>query len=171
MFADQLKKKYQKNLIILALIVILTTMIFMVILLSIPAYFKIGIYILVGILFLMIAYFIHKINRDNKKVYQLKFRISSLDYKVPYPSSFKKQQRTLLIDGKKGYTINKKVIPARFIEFVEGKRAYIIKELDDINEINEYRILFIHQHTYALIEDVEHKKWIIHMNCLEQLTT
>ena len=100
----------------------------------------------------------------------MKFRISSLEYKVSYPSSFKKQQRTLLIDGKKGYTINKKIIPARFVEFVEGKRAYIIKELESINEVNEYRILFVHQHTYALVEDVEHKKWIIHMNCLEQLT-
>jgi len=55
-------------------------------------------------------------------------------------------------------------------EFVEGKRAYIIKEPESINEVNEYRILFVHQHTYALVEDVEHKKWIIHMNCLEQLT-
>ncbi|MFH0766989.1 MAG: hypothetical protein ABH890_01750 [Bacillota bacterium] len=169
MFADKLKKKYQRNLIVFSIAGLSTTTLFMIILFIFPAYIKIGLYILTFILFFGIVLFIIGINTNNKKVCDLIYKVTSLDHKIPYPQSFKKQLRTLLIDGEKGYTINKKVIPARFVEFVEGKRAYLIKELETIHEINQYKILFVHEHTYALIEDVEHKKWIIHMNCLENI--
>ncbi|MBN2299677.1 MAG: hypothetical protein JXC31_00650 [Acholeplasmataceae bacterium] len=167
MFADQLKNKHQKNLFILAILVILITIIFLVSFIAFQVNFKIGLYILGGILFLMIAYYIIEINLRNKRVYKMRFKVKSLEYKIPYPASFKKQQRTLCIDGKKAYTINKNIIPARFVEFVEGRRAYLIKELETIHEINEYKVLFVHQHTYALIEDVNTKKWLVHLNCLE----
>lgn len=169
MFADQLRKKHQKHLLILAFAVILTTIVFMAVISVYPDYLRLGMYILALVLFLMIGAFVVGINIRNRKLSHLKYRIKTLEYKVPFPSSFKKQLRTLLIDGKRGYTINKEVIPARFVEFVEGKRAYLIKEIESINPVNEYSVLCVHKHTYALIEDVDKKKWIVHMNCLEPI--
>ncbi len=169
MFADQLRKNHQKDLLKLAIVAVATTIVFMIVIAVDPQFLRTGMYVLAMILLVMIISFVIIVNIKNRRLGHLKYRVKNLEYKIPFPSSFKKQQRTLLIDGKRGYTINGNVIPARFVEFVEGKRAYLIKEVEEINPVNEYVVLFIHKHTYALIEDIDKKKWIIHLNCLEPI--
>jgi len=169
MFADELKRKHQRIIYSFVSAESVLAVFFIVIFFAYEQYARPSLLILLSMIGFSMIMFVLLTNRRIKRTYELSFKITSLDYCIPFPPSFKKQLRTLLIDGKRGYTINKKVIPAKFVEFVEGKRAYLIKELTEIHETNTYKVLYIHELTYALVEDVDHKKWLVHMNCLEQI--
>jgi len=167
MFADHLKKKHLRSIYLFGIAESIPAIVFLILFFTYKPYAKMSLIVLIGLAVFTLIMYIFLFNRRINKTYELRFKITSLDHAIPFPSSFKKQLRTLLIDGKRGYTINKKIIPAKFVEFVEGKRAYLIKELTCVHETNIYKVLYVHELTYALIEDVDHKKWLIHMNCLE----
>ncbi|PKK96708.1 MAG: hypothetical protein CVV58_05030, partial [Tenericutes bacterium HGW-Tenericutes-3] len=148
MFADQLKNKHKRNIYRFLTVESILAIICIILFFAYEQYAKLSLLVLIGLVAFSMILFIFISNRRMKKAYELNYKITSLEYPVPFPSSFRKKQRTLLIDGRRGYTVNKKVIPAKFVEFVEGRRAYLIKELTEIHEINSYKILYIHEFTY-----------------------
>lgn len=169
MFADQLKKNHKLAFITFTFFESILLILFISISFRYRSSGEIIRYILVGLIIIGFLLFVFLINHKNKQICRMFFKIESMDYKVPYPTSFKKKNRQLLIDGKRAYTIHNHIIPAKFVEFVEGNRAYLIKELSKIHETNHYKVLYVHKRTYALIVDVDHKKSIIHMNCLSEI--
>lgn len=171
MISDLIKKKKKNTIKKFAIYLVVIGIVLLIIGIIFPSCVKKELIAFFGITVLFGIIIVVTVNRGNEKLYKMNFKVVTLVHKVPFPISFIKKGRTLLVDGNKGYTIGKMIIPARFVEFTEGSRAYIVKKLSKVHQTNKYKILFIHQQKYALIEDVDQQKWLIHLNCLEQLTS
>ncbi len=98
-----------------------------------------------------------------------KFKVISLEHKLDYPSYFKKKTLFSLLTLNRAYLTKNKLIPVRFISFIEGKVCYPIKELNEIELNNHYQILHIHHGHAALIQDMNNKKYVIHLQNLEPI--
>ncbi len=90
-----------------------------------------------------------------------RYSIIELQYKLNYPHSFIKKIPYPSLGLGLIYRASRKRIPKKFIGFEEGHRAYVIKEIDHIHRINLYRVILMHPRYGALIEDVNHQKYVI----------
>ncbi len=98
-----------------------------------------------------------------------RFRIKTLDHRLNYPSYFVKGWRIPLFIWGKAYISNGRIIPKAFVSFVEGKLAYPIKEITEINAHLHVDILYIYKGYAALIQDANKKKYLIHLSNLEPI--
>jgi len=69
-------------------------------------------------------------------------------------------------DGKKAYYVNNQIIPAIFVEFVEGKKAFLIKPLTEEHNHGNYKLIYVFKKKYALVEDKNRSKFIVHFDNL-----
>lgn len=98
-----------------------------------------------------------------------RFRVITLENKLNYPSSFRKSIRIPLFVWGKAYLQKRMIIPKKFIGFKEGIWVYPIKEINEYSVNNHYEILYIYRGYAALIEDLNHKKYLIHIDNLEPI--
>jgi hypothetical protein len=114
-------------------------------------------------------FMIKRINNHYQRIKDMRFRVISLDHKLNYPAHFKKRFILPLFVFDKSYLHQKRLIPKRFIGFVEGKVAYPIKEISEIVVNNHYQILYIYHGYAALIQDMNYKKFVVHLQNLEPI--
>lgn len=99
-----------------------------------------------------------------------RFSIIHLEYKLNYPDSFIKKIPLPTLNFGLVYTANQRKIPKKYIGFEEGYLAYPMKEIDEVHRINLYKVLMMHPKYGALIEDVDHHKYIIDTRNLEMIS-
>lgn len=99
-----------------------------------------------------------------------RFKITHLDYKLQYPNSFIKKIPIPSIGMGWVYPVGKVHIPRKYISFEEGYRAYLVKEIDTIHHINLYKVNAMHPKYGAIIEDVNHQKYLIDVRNLELIS-
>ena len=119
---------------------------------------------------LMISFLtIKHINNHYQEIMRKNVRVISLSQKLNYPTYFKKKKFSSLLMFNRAYIHNHKIIPVKFISFIEGNVCYPIKEFSEIELNNHYQILHIHHGYAALIQDMNNKKYVIHLNNLESI--
>lgn len=123
--------------------------------------------ILVALLYLLLLGIC--LNVLKKKSYKQRFKVIEITDVIRLPESFKKKHRWIMHDLKKMYVINNQKIPAKFVEFVEGKRAYTVKPLLEIEPDMTYQLIYIFESSYALIRDQRKRKWIVNVDNLEPI--
>ena len=109
------------------------------------------------------------LNLLKKKSYKQRFKVIEITDVIRLPESFKKKHRWIMHDLNKMYVINNQKIPAKFVEFVEGKRAYTVKPLLEIEHDMTYQLIYIFESSYALIRDQRKRKWIVNVDNLEPI--
>jgi len=109
------------------------------------------------------------INLVKRKSYHQKFRVTEITDPIHLPETFKKKHRWIMHDFRKMYVINNQKIPAKFVEFVEGHRAYTVKPLLEVEAHMTYNLIYIHEASYALIRDQRKRKWIVNIDNLEPI--
>lgn len=169
MVIEKFKRDYMISFLSFVLIEFLFILIFAYIALNDKDLFPEGLLVLflssIGFWYLTIS----KIKNRYKLFMSQRFKVTSLSNKLNYPAYFKKSIRFRLFVWDKAYLSKRLIIPHKFIGFVEGKLAYPIKELDEIQLNNHYEILYIHKGYAALITDMNRKNYLIHLNNLEPL--
>lgn len=166
---EKLRREYYFSIVLFVLVELFLILIFTFISFIYEDIFSEGlILLLIGTLGFW--YFTIKRIRDRyKKFMQKRFKVTTLEYKLNYPSYFHKKWRIPLFIWGKAYISKKRLIPKKFIGFVEGNRAFPIQELDTIQMNNHYEILYIHRGYAALIKDLNQKSYLIHLNNLEPI--
>lgn len=167
MLATEVRRSTHVTIQIYSIIHIFLYMVILGLLIILNDYGYLSDYVFAGLGILFLFNLVIHINARKSKIYQHEYRITSLQYPVDLPSSFIKKGRLIMIDGRKCYVINHQVIPAIFVEFVEGRRAYLIKELTEIQHPNLYKIIYIQQNRYAIVEDILRKRHLVHADNLE----
>jgi hypothetical protein len=170
MVIEKLRRDYYFSVFMFILVELLFILAFAFIAIAFDEMFSEGLMILilgtVGLWFITV----YKIKeRYRQFIKHGKFRVISLDNKINYPTYFKKTMVVPLFLIGKGYMCKKTIIPKSFISFVEGRRVYPIRELDEISDMNHYEILYIHKGYQALIQDHQKKRYVIHMDNLEAI--
>ena len=169
MVIEKLRRDYYFSVLIFILVESFFVLVFAFISIAYSGLFSEGLIVLIlgsiGFWYLTIS----KIRNRYKRFMNLHFKVTSLEHKLNYPTYFKKAVRIPLFIWDKAYLCKKVIIPKRFIGFVEGRFAYPIKELDEFQINNHYEILYIHRGYAALIQDMDHKKYLIHLDNLEPI--
>lgn len=99
-----------------------------------------------------------------------RYKIINLEHQLNYPYSFLKKIPHPSFGMGWVYPVDKCKIPKKYIGFEEGHRAYPIKEIHDIHHINLYKVHAMHPKYGALIEDVNHQKYLIDVRNLEMIS-
>lgn len=169
MIIDKLRKSYYASIIFFVLIELIALVAFAYLAMLYNHIFSEGLIIFIigtiGFWYLTIT----RIRENYRLCMQGKFKVVTLDNKLYYPTYFHKNIRLPLFIWGKGYYSKKRIIPKRFISFVEGYRAYPIQEIDEIVLNNHYEILYIHRGYAALIQDMNKKQFLVHMSNLETI--
>ena len=124
--------------------------------------------LIIAVLVVLLNIFIH-IKRQKNELYKSFYIIQSLTHKLDLPSSFVKNVMLIMPDGKPAYYVENKIIPGVFIEFLEGKRAYLIKQLTEEQCVDKFKLIYVSQKKYALIEDENRIRYIVHFDNLKAI--
>ena len=124
--------------------------------------------LIIGVLVVILNIFIH-IKRQKNELYKSLYVVKSLYHQLDLPNSFVKNVVLIMPDGKPAYYVENKIIPESFIEFVEGKRAYLIKQLTEEQCVNNFKLIYVSQKKYALIEDENRIRYIVHFDNLKAI--
>jgi len=152
-----------------SLIQIVMFVIVFTIILSIDSLQKYWIHtIAIGFLVVLLNVYI-QVKIKKKELYKLLFAVPTLKYKLGLPFSFIKSVKLIMPDGKPAYYVGNKIIPEPFIEFVEGNRAYLIKQLTEEQCNDKFKLVYVSQKKYALVEDVNRNRYIVHFDNLKAI--
>lgn len=169
MMIEKLRREYYFSIVLFILVELILILLFAFVSFIYEDIFSEGLIILL-IGTIGFWYFTMMRIRDRyKKFMQKRFKVTTLEHKLNYPNYFHKKVRIPLFIWGKGYLSKKRLIPKRFIGFVEGDRAFLISELDVIQISNHYEILYIHRGYAALIKDLNQKSYLIHLDNLEPI--
>jgi c-di-AMP phosphodiesterase-like protein len=124
--------------------------------------------LIIGVLVVLFNIFIH-IKRQKNELYKSLYIVKSLKHQLDLPNSFVKNVVLIMPDGKPAYYFESKIIPESFIEIVEGKRAYLIKQLIEDKYADNFRLIYVSQKKYALVEDLTCKRHIVHFDNLKAI--
>ena len=124
--------------------------------------------LIIAVLVVLLNIFIH-IKRQKNELYKSLYVVKSLTHKLDLPSSFVKNVMLIMPDGKPAYYFENKIIPESFIEFIEGKRAYLIKQLTEDKYTDNLKLIYVSQKKYALVEDVNRNRYIVHFDNLKAI--
>ena len=98
------------------------------------------------------------------------YKIVSFEHKLNYPCSFIKKLPHLSLGMGWVYHIGQRQFPKKYVKFEEGHRAYPIKEIVNIHQINLFKVNAMHPKYGALIEDIHHNKYLIDVRNLEMIS-
>jgi len=148
--------------------VILFTIVFSIILV-VDALQKYWVYMIaIGFLILLLNIVI-QVKLHKNKLYKSYYALVSLKRKLDLPNSFIKNIVLIMPDGKSAYYVENKIIPESFIEFVEGKRAYLIKQLTEEFCVDKFKLIYVSQKKYALVEDLNRNRYLVHFDNLKAI--
>ena len=98
----------------------------------------------------------------------MKVSVTGIDQSYPYPESFRVTKINTLKSNFNAYSYKNMQIPKSFIQSRVDYYYHLYPALDQINEINEYKLVEVSAFKYALIEDVNKKRWISSFQYLEE---
>lgn len=167
MFVNRNQKSCRGAVYLFAIIQMLLLISFLIVLFSLSTYVETGAYIFLFGTFLsaiaLILYFRHSKNA----IYKTEYRIKSIDHSINLPNALKKRFGLFLPDGKQAFYTEQGIIPKAFVASVEGRKATLIEKLSEIDKFNHYKLLYLFQKKYALIEDVWCNKHLVHADDME----
>lgn len=169
MIIEKLRREYFFSIVLFIFVELFLILIFTFISLIFEDTFSEGLIILLLGTLGFWYFTISKIRERFKRLMKERFLVISLEHHLNYPTYIYKKIRIPLFIWGKAYLSQKRLIPKKFISLVEGNRAYPIQELREIPINNHFKILYIHKGYAALIEDVNQKKFLIHMDNLEPI--
>jgi len=161
-----MRKENQQFLFIYILIQVILFIICFSIILSIDALTSYWPYAIVFGGFILLINIIFSRKYEKEDLYKATYRIRRVTYKIDLPKSFIINVRLVMPDGKKAYYVNNQIIPAIFVEFVEGKKAFLIKPLTEEHNHGNYKLIYVFKKKYALVEDKNRSKFIVHFDNL-----
>lgn len=112
---------------------------------------------------------LNHIGKLKKALVGLNVHVVSSDNRIPFPQKFR-DKLSPVSEIMKYYHYKKHQIPSSFIEFKEGKTVYLYQKIEEPCGDESYQILEIHDFQYALVQDNNNKKKIVHLGNLRAAT-
>jgi len=161
-------KRFNKMVVKSVILMALPMIILGIALFMFPDAFR-EILILAG-LFLLLDMLIFSIliNKFNASLKGMKVSVTGIDVSHPFPERFRVTKVNTLTSNFNAYGYKNMQIPKSFIQSRVDYYYHLYPALDQINEINEYKLVEVSAFKYALIEDVNKKRWISSFQYLEE---
>ena len=167
MLTKENKKSCRGAIYIFAVTQIMLLIAFLIVLFTLDTHVEMGAYVfLFGSLISAVIFTIY-FKHSKNMIYEREYRIKSLDHSINLPDVIKKKFRVVLPDGKQAFYSSKGIIPKVFIASAEGRKATLIEKLSEIDKYNRYKLLYLFQKKYALIEDIWCNRHIVHAEDME----
>ncbi len=167
MFSNRNQKACRETIYVFAGLQMMLLLSFLVILFTLSEHVMTGAYVfLFGTLSLVLMLVI-MFRRIKNGIYHSEYRVKSIHHEINLPETFKKRFRLLLPDGRSAFFSEKGLIPTAFVATLEGRKGTLIDKLEEIDQYNHYKLLYLFKKKYALIEDVWCNKHLVHAEDLE----
>lgn len=165
----QTEKMRKENQQLIFLYILIQTILFIIcfsIILSIDALKGYWPYAIAFGILILLFNIIYIRKRDQDNLYKETYRIRRVTFKIDLPQSFIIHVRLIMPDGKKAYYANNQIIPAIFVEFIDGNIAYLTKQMTDEQNFGSYKLIYAFKKKYALVEDNNKSRFIVHFDSL-----
>jgi len=168
MLKNTMTKRFNKMVVKSVVLMAIPMIILGVALVMYPDIFR-EILILAG-LFLLLDMLIFSVlmNKFSASLKGMKVSVTGIDQSYPFPERFRITKVNTLKSNFNAYGYKNMQIPKSFIQSRVDYYYHLYPTLDQINEINEYKLIEVSAFKYALIEDVNKKRWISSFQYLEE---